>query len=263
MKAVSKTEFQSIVKKIKQESFGNPQLENLIRKLYSQLQSIKGKKVYGYLPPDVKETVNNIFSELAKDDNIRQLYEKWCSLESLKYKTYTQKEKELPPLVDNKVFQSVRNMIIRTVLDMNDFVIDAEMDKPEPTEQSEDNSDSSTVEIPPLFDESEQSENDKVIFSDNDELTAEDFIWSDKNAVTVDTVDYESQSKYYLKWSKTYKEACNLIYNKQSTSEDFQNAEKLLLTESKSGNVLAIHDLGKLYSTDKLGAKDEEKSYAY
>ena len=73
--------------------FENPQLENLIRKLYSQLQNVKGKKVYGYLPPDVKETVNSIFSELAKDNNIRQLYEKWCSLESLKYKSYTQKEK--------------------------------------------------------------------------------------------------------------------------------------------------------------------------
>lgn len=36
-----------------------------------------------------------------------------------------------------------------------------------------------------------------------------------------------------------------------------------MLTESKSGNVLAIHDLGKLYSTDKLGTKDEEKSFAY
>ncbi len=45
--------------------------------------------------------------------------------------------------------------------------------------------------------------------------------------------------------------------------EDFQKAEQLLLTESKSGNVLAIHDLGKLHSTDKLGAKDEEKSLRY
>jgi len=36
-----------------------------------------------------------------------------------------------------------------------------------------------------------------------------------------------------------------------------------LLTESKSGNVLAIHDLGKLHSTDKLSTKDEEKSLRY
>lgn len=261
LKAVSKTEFKSIVRKVQQGGFENPQLENFIRKLYSQLQNVKGKKVYGYLPPDVKETVNSIFSELAKDNNIRQLYEKWCSLESLKYKTYTQKEKELPPLVDNKVFQPVRNMIIRTVLDMNYPVIDVEIEEPEPTEQFA--NDDFYVDILLKFDESEQSENDKVTFSDNDEPTAEDFIWNNENEVTVDIEDYEPQSKYYLKWSTAYKEACKIIYNKQSKLEDFKKAEQLLLSESKSGNVLAIHDLGKLYSTEKLGAKEEEKSSSF
>ena len=260
LKAVSKTEFKSIVRKVQQDGFENPQLENLIRKLYSQLQNVKGKKVYGYLPPDVKETVNSIFSELAKDNNIRQLYEKWCSLESLKYKSYTQKEKELPPLVDNKVFQPVRNMIIRTVLDMNYPVIDVEIEEPEPTEQFA--NDDFYVDISPQFDESEQSENDKVTFSNNDDLTAEDFIWSGENAVTVD-VDDAPKSKYYLKWSSSYKEACKLIYNKRSKLEDFQKAEQLLLNESGAGNVLAIQDLGKLYSTDKLGEKDEKKSFSF
>ena len=260
LKAVSRTEFESIVRKIQQGGFDDPQLENLVLKLNSQLQKVKGKKVYGYLPPDVKETVNSIFSELAKDNNIRQLYEKWCSLESLKYKTYTQKEKELPPLVDNKVFQPVRNMIIRTVLDMNYPVIDVEIEEPEPTEQFA--NDDFYVDISPQFDESEQSENDKVTFSNNDDLTAEDFIWSGENAVTVD-VDDAPKSKYYLKWSSSYKEACKLIYNKRSKLEDFQKAEQLLLNESGAGNVLAIQDLGKLYSTDKLGEKDEKKSFSF
>ena len=178
----------------------------------------------------------------------------------MKYKTYTQKEKELPPLVDNKVFQPVRNMIIRTVLDMNYPVIDVEIEEPDPTEQFE--NDDFYVDISPQFDESEQSENDKVTFSNNDDLTAEDFIWSGENAVTVD-VDDAPKSKYYLKWSSSYKEACKLIYNKRSKLEDFQKAEQLLLNESGAGNVLAIQDLGKLYSTDKLGEKDEKKSFSF
>ena len=263
LKAVSKTEFENIVDNICQGNFDCPLLEELVRKLYSQLQNVKGKKVYGYLPPEVKETVNNIFSELAKDENVRQLYEKWCSLERLKYKTYTQKEKELPALTDNKVFQPVRNMIIRTVLDMNNPIVDVLVEEPEPTERFEnDDSDSLTAEIFPQFDEAEQFAGDKVIFSDNDDPTAEDFIWSYENIVTVD-VDDTPKSKYYLKWSNSYKETCKLIYNKKSKLEDFQNAEQLLLTESKSGNVLAIHDLGKLYSTEKLGTKDEKRSYQY
>ena len=263
LKAVSKNEFESIVNRIASNEHTDSQLENLIQKLYIQLQNVRGKKVYGYLPPEVKETVNNIFSELARDESVRQLYDKWCSLERLKYKTYTQKEKELPVLTDNKVFQPVRNMIIRTVLDMNNPIVDVLVEEPEPTERFEnDDSDSLTAEIFTQFDEAEQFADDKVIFSDNDDLTAEDFIWSDENSVTVD-VDDTTKSKYYLKWSIAYKEACKIIYDKQSKLEDFQKAEQLLLTESKSGNVLAIHDLGKLHSTDKLGTKDEEKSLRY
>ena len=260
LKTVSKTEFESIVRKIQQGGFDDSKLENLIQKLYIQLQNVKGKKVYGYLTPEVKETVNNIFSELAKDENVCQIYEKWCSLERLKYKTYTQKEKEMSALTENKVFQPVRNMIIRTVLDMNNTIADAVVEGSDLSEQFE--NDDSTIDIPPQLYKSEQLEDDKVIFSANDYLTAEDFIWSNENAVTID-VDDTLKSKYYLKWSTAYKEACKLIYDKQSKFEDFKKAEQLLLTESKSGNVLAIHDLGKLHSTDKLGAKDEEKSLRY
>ena len=239
LKAVSKTAFESIVKKIHQGGFDDPKLKNLVLKLNSQLQNVRGKKVYGYLPPEVKETVNNVFLDLAKDENIQQLYEKWCDLERLKYKTYTQKEKELPALTDNKVFQPVRNMIIRTVLDMNNPIVNAAVEEPEHTEQYG----NENIDIPPLIDETEQFEND--------------------NTVTTYTADYVSDSNYYLKWSNNYKEACKIIFDKQSKLEDFQKAEQLLLTESKSGNVLAIHNLGKLHSTDKLGAKDEEKSLRY
>ena len=235
LKAVSKNEFESIVNRIASNDHTDPQLGELIRKLYIQLQNVKGKKVYGYLPKEIKETVNKIFSELAKDENIRQLYDKWCSLERLKCKTYTQKEKELPALTDNKVFQPVRNMIIRTVLDMNNRVVDAVVQDTELTVSDIDDPD---VVISQLVDETEPFEN------------------------TV-TTDFVAESNYYLKWSNNYKEACKLIYDKKSKLEDFQKAEQLLLTESKSGNVLAIHDLGKLHSTDKLGAKDEEKSLRY
>ena len=240
LKAVSKTEFESIVRKIHQGGFGDPQLENLIQKLYIQLQNVKGKKVYGYLPPEVKETVNNIFLELARDENVRQLYEKWCDLERLKCKTYTQKEKEMSALTENKVFQPVRNMIIRTVLDMNNHVVDAVVQDTELTASDIDDPDVVTSQ---LVDETEQFEND--------------------NTVTTYTADYVSDSNYYLKWSNNYQEACKLIYDKNSKLEDFQKAEQLLLSESQLDNVLAIHDLGKLHSTDKLGAKDEEKSLRY
>ena len=234
LKAVSKTEFENIVDNICQGNFDCPLLEELVRKLYSQLQNVKGKKVYGYLPPEVKETVNNIFSELAKDENVRQLYEKWCSLERLKYKTYTQKEKELPALTDNKVFQPVRNMIIRTVLNMKPFDVNTEIEGSEPNDEYIDNTPQNVL---PLFDEAEPLEEKET----------------DESAAAI---------KYYIKWNDQYKKACKLIYGKDAKLNDFKKAEQLLLSESQRGNVLADYDLGKLYSTDKLGERNEETSIA-
>ena len=234
LKAVSKNEFESIVNMIASNDHTDPQLEELIRKLYIQLQNVKGKKVYGYLPKEIKETVNKIFSELAKDENIRQLYDKWCSLERLKCKTYTQKEKELPSLTDNKVFQPVRNMIIRTVLNMKPFDVNTEIEGSEPNDEYIDNTPQNVL---PLFDEAEPLEEKET----------------DESAAAI---------KYYIKWNDQYKKACKLIYGKDAKLNDFKKAEQILLSESQRGNVLAVYDLGKLYSTDKLGERNEEMSIA-
>ena len=234
LKAVSKNEFESIVNRIASNDHTDPQLGELIRKLYIQLQNVKGKKVYGYLPKEIKETVNKIFSELAKDENIRQLYDKWCSLERLKCKTYTQKEKELPSLTDNKVFQPVRNMIIRTVLNMKPFDANTEIEGSEPNDEYIDNT---PQNMSPLFDDAEPLEEKET----------------DESASAI---------KHYIKWNDQYKKACKLIYGKDAKLNDFKKAEQLLLSESQRGNVLAVYDLGKLYSTNKLGERNEEMSIA-
>ncbi len=118
LKQESREQVKNIVAALKNDSLDNPVLEELVRKLYLQLQNAKGKKVYGYLPKSVKETVDAIFSELAKCPEINFLYEKWCELERQKYKTYTLKEKEFPSLTENKSFHSIRNEIIRQVLQL-------------------------------------------------------------------------------------------------------------------------------------------------
>ena len=234
LKAVSKNEFESIVNIIASNDHTDPQLEELIRKLYIQLQNVKGKKVYGYLPMEIKETVNKIFSELAKDENIRQLYDKWCSLERLKYKTYTLKETELPELSANKVFQPLRNMIIRTVLNMKPFDANTEIEGSEPNDEYFDNT---PQNMSPLFDEAEPLAEKET----------------DESAAAI---------KNYIKWNDQYKKACKLIYGKDAKLNDFKKAGQLLLSESQRGNVLADYDLGKLYSTDKLGERNEEMSVA-
>ena len=60
----------------------------------------------------------------------------------------------------------------------------------------------------------------------------------------IDEEPTDSENQYHLKWSDNYKTACKIIYDKQSKMEDFQKAEWVLLSETESGNALAMFELG-------------------
>ena len=252
MKKESEQLMKQLADNISQNDVDNAELIDLVAKLYEQLNSSKGKKVYGYLKADVKKTVDEIFIRLAENESIQKMYSLWCEMEQQKHDVYSSARVQFPKLADNKEFKSVKNMIIQTVLDMNSPVVDIEIEEPELTEKTDDD----ITDIPPQIDEF-----DNAIYFDNDDMAANGFSCSSK--ISPKEPDDSPKSKYYLKWSSSYKEACKLIYNKRSKLEDFQKAEQLLLNESGAGNVLAIQDLGKLYSTDKLGEKDEKKSFSF
>ena len=119
LKALAEDQMKDIGDNFKYSELDDPVLHGLIIKLKKQLDESSGKKVYGYLKKPVKQTVDEIFLELSKNEHIRDLYDKWCEFEKAKYRFYTAKEIDLPSLVDNKAFKPVKNMIIQTVLDMN------------------------------------------------------------------------------------------------------------------------------------------------
>lgn len=100
----------------------DPLLEQLILKLQSQLKNSKGKKVYGYLQPNVKKTVDQIVAELAQNSVLKKMYAEWCKLEQQKYETYTNAVQKFPLLEENKVFKPIKNAVIQAVLDMKIFI---------------------------------------------------------------------------------------------------------------------------------------------
>lgn len=109
----------NLLSELQNDSFENSQLEQLVLKLQTQLANSKGKKVYGYLQPNVKKTVDQIVSLLAQNPVLKKMYGEWCALEQQKYETYTGAVQKFPPLEENKVFKPIKNAVIRTVLEMN------------------------------------------------------------------------------------------------------------------------------------------------
>lgn len=116
LRSEAKRLMDSLLKELRNASASNTHLEMLIRKLSVQLKTSKGKKVYGYLQPQVKKTVDEIVSELAKEPILQKMYEQWCKLEQLKYETYTSAVPKFPPLEENKAFKPIKNAVIRAVL---------------------------------------------------------------------------------------------------------------------------------------------------
>ena len=94
----------------------NLRLEQLTEELAERLLTIKGRKVYGYLPPRVKAIVDAIVEELAKDERVSAAYETWQTLYEQVCLDYDQRPRKRLPLSQQKEFRSVRNMIIQETL---------------------------------------------------------------------------------------------------------------------------------------------------
>ena len=96
----------------------NETLERLVLELARRLQSTKGKKVYGYLPPKTKVLVDAIVDELAKDERVAAAYNLWNQMREEVCRTYSEQLPERLPLSRQKEFKAVRNMVVREVLQL-------------------------------------------------------------------------------------------------------------------------------------------------
>ena len=94
----------------------NPRLEQLTEELAERLLTVKGRKVYGYLPPRVKAIVDAIVEELAKDERVSAAYETGQTLYEQVCLDYDQRPPKRLPLSRQKEFRSVRNMVIQETL---------------------------------------------------------------------------------------------------------------------------------------------------
>lgn len=88
-------------------------------KLRKQLDKHSGKKVYGYLPKSIKATVNAIVAVLSREPAIAELYSEWNEVNREKLSLYYENKDPAVPLVDNKEFRSIKNMIIKAVMEMS------------------------------------------------------------------------------------------------------------------------------------------------
>ena len=201
LRAEARDIVEDLVSKINSEIYISASIQNKLLELADRLSKTKGKKVYGYLKPDVKALVDSIVEELASDDRIKKLYDLWYEQKENTIRTYTDEMPQRIPLVDNKEFKSIKNAIIKEALKLN--LTEDEVEKNE-------NTDEEPVLNP--FEYEENTSAESVFDSDKGVLYPHYSIKTNRNSVAV-------SSLYLLRY------LCNIIQN-QLRFEEKQKAQR-------------------------------------
>ena len=118
-----------LAEELQYSAIEDAEVMRLVMKLSSQLASAKGKKQYGYLKPEVKQTVDAIYARLALEPHICEMYKLWCDLEQTKHDMYSSAKVNFLAMQDNPTFRSVKNQIVKAVAEMK-------LTMPQPLESS-------------------------------------------------------------------------------------------------------------------------------
>lgn len=205
LRAKARDIVENLVSKINSEIYISTSIQNKLLGLADRLSKTKGKKVYGYLKPDVKAIVDSIVEELANDDRIKKLYALWYEQKENTISTYTDEVPDRIPLAQNKEFKSIKNAIIKEALKLN---------LTEDVVEKSENSDNESVSN--LFEYEENTSSESTFDSDRGVLYPHYSIKTNRNSVAV-------SSLYLLRY------LCNMIQSQLR----FEEKQKVQRTDKK------------------------------
>lgn len=196
---------EDLVSKINSEIYISTSIQHKLLELADRLSKTSGKKVYGYLKPDVKAIVDSIVDELASDDRIKKLYDLWYEQKENTIRTYTDEMPDRIPLAQNKEFKSIKNAVIKEAMKLN--ISEDELEENE-------NADEESVLNP--FEYEENTSAESVFDSGRGVLYPRYSIKTNRNGVAV-------SSLYLLRY------LCNIIQSRLR----FEEKQKIQRTDKK------------------------------
>ena len=102
-----------LVQQMRTRICDHPEAERLMQELALQLETVKGKKSYGYLPKKQKALVDEIVDQMEQLPTVAECYEKWWELQGQLEDFYSEKERHRPPLSRQKEFRQIKNAVIQ------------------------------------------------------------------------------------------------------------------------------------------------------
>lgn len=233
-----------LIRQMKGGVLQSDRMEQLLTRLAERLQSVGGKKQYGYLKADLKNVVDEIVDELALDSRVSEAYRLWWEARGRIESIYTETPSEPPPLSRCDDFKFIRNMVIQEALLIGSMTFEepatVETALPEPDNDLE----------MPLSDMADEEDQEPIDVSGGQPSSHEA------------SADKESSDSW---WTDGYKQAKQYLYGNEDTGipQDFKKARELFLAEAEADNPLALYDLGRM-ADDGLGCEaDAEEAYRW
>lgn len=141
LNADARDEISALADKIKNGLADNGEFVMKFVALAKRMQSVSGKKVYGYLPKSVKAMVNELVDLLEKDEDIERIYDLWYQAKCAVYGTYTDNPPPKKPLSQEEAFKPIRNSMIKEADELGRILLTLDNEQDEPTEDAPEESD--------------------------------------------------------------------------------------------------------------------------
>ena len=109
----ARDEMKTLAQEMRQSIGSHPEVELLMVTLAAQLETVKGKKKYSYLPKAVKKTVDEIVDLMEQLPVVNECYQTWWELQCQIEDFYSERERRRPPLSQQKEFRSINNAVIQ------------------------------------------------------------------------------------------------------------------------------------------------------
>lgn len=91
----------------------HPEVETLMFQLAQGLETVRGKKSYGYLPKPLKSIADQIVDQMERIPAVAQCYEKWLTLQGQVDSYYGGDERKWLKLSEQKEFRAIKNAVIQ------------------------------------------------------------------------------------------------------------------------------------------------------
>mgnify|MGYP001146164332 CR=1 FL=1 len=221
----AREEMKILVQEMQTSIGSHPKVESLMMTLASQLETVKGKKKYGYLPKAVKKTVDGIVDQLEQMPIINECYQTWWELQCQIEDFYSERERRRPPLSEQKEFRPIKNAVIQEAENIRMGKVTFE------DEEMEETTDSSNLSYD-CWELWMVTQDDTAPMVDRDEAAAQ----------LISKAEGGDPSAQYLV-GKLYQDGPVLI-------PDSVEAQYWFDQSARQGHVPAQYALGKLYLSD-------------